>query len=100
MGNIKIKGIETEISYKMTGWLKMMAGYTYIDGQFQKSNELVSRYIMDNLRHQFIGKVETKFLGAFTNEIVYRYNERMNLGSYQLLDEKLSFTKKIILCMF
>lgn len=94
VGNIKIKGIETEISYKMTGWLKMMAGYTYIDGQFQKSNELVSRYIMDNLRHQFIGKVETKFLGAFTNEIVYRYNERMNLGSYQLLDEKLSFTKK------
>ncbi|MDN3693400.1 TonB-dependent receptor [Chryseobacterium tructae] len=94
VGNIKIKGIEAEINYKMNGWLKLMAGYTYIDGKFQKANEFVSKYIMDNLRHQFIGKVETKFLGAFTNEIVYRYNERMNLGSYQLLDEKLSFTKK------
>ncbi len=49
---------------------------------------------MDNLRHQFIGKIETKFLGTFTNELVYRYNQRMNLGSYQLLDEKLSFSKK------
>ncbi|MGE8553447.1 MAG: TonB-dependent receptor plug domain-containing protein [Chryseobacterium jejuense] len=94
VGNIKIKGIETEINYKMTNWLKMMAGYTYIDGKFQNSNEFVSKYIMDNLRHQFIGKVEAKFLGAFTNEIVYRYNERMNLGSYQLLDNKLSFNKK------
>ncbi|BAP31424.1 TonB-dependent receptor domain protein [Chryseobacterium sp. StRB126] len=94
VGNIKIKGIETEINYKMTDWLKMMAGYTYIDGKFQNSNEFVSKYIMDNLRHQFIGKVETKFLGAFTNELVYKYNERMNLGSYQLLDDKLSFSQK------
>lgn len=94
VGNIKIKGIEAEINYKTNSWLKLMAGYTYIDGQFQMSNEFVSKYIMDNLRHQFIGKVETKFLGAFANELVYRYNERMNLGSYQLLDDKLSFSKK------
>lgn len=94
VGNIKIKGIETEINYKMNNWLKLMAGYTYIDGKFQNSNELVSRYVMDNLRHQFISKMETKFLGAFTNELVYRYNQRMNLGSYQLLDEKLSFSKR------
>ncbi|AZA93734.1 Outer membrane cobalamin translocator [Chryseobacterium nakagawai] len=94
VGNIKIKGIETEINYKMNNWLKLMAGYTYIDGKFQNSNELVSIYVMDNLRHQFISKMETKFLGAFTNELVYRYNQRMNLGSYQLLDEKLSFSKR------
>ncbi|MDM1555461.1 MULTISPECIES: TonB-dependent siderophore receptor [Chryseobacterium] len=94
VGNIKIKGIETEVNYKMTDWLKMMAGYTYIDGKFQNSKEFVSKYVMDNLRHQFIGKIETKFLGTFTNELVYRYNQRMNLGSYQLLDEKLSFSKK------
>jgi iron complex outermembrane receptor protein len=38
--------------------------------------------------------METKFLKNFTNEVVYRYNERVNNGSYNLLDEKLSFAKK------
>ncbi len=94
VGDIRIKGIEAEISYKMSNWLKMMAGYTYIDGKFQNSNAFVSKYIMDNLRHQFIGKMETKFLGSFTNEVVYRYNQRQNLGSYQLVDDKLSFSRK------
>ncbi|WP_068945078.1 TonB-dependent receptor plug domain-containing protein [Chryseobacterium timonianum] len=94
VGDIKVKGVEAEISYKITNWLKPTAGYTYIDSKYQEPNEWTSRYILDNLKHQIIGKLETKFLGGFTNELVYRYNERMNLGSYHLLDDKLSFYKK------
>ncbi|WP_232816306.1 TonB-dependent receptor plug domain-containing protein [Chryseobacterium capnotolerans] len=100
VGDIKVKGVEAEISYKITNWLKPTAGYTYIDSKYQEPNEWTSRYILDNLKHQIIGKLETKFLGGFTNELVYRYNERMNLGSYHLLDDKLSFYKKTIPCMF
>ena len=29
----------------------------------------------------------------FTNELVYRYLDRVNLGSYNVIDEKLNFQK-------
>ena len=94
VGDIKTKGIEFEWSHKATDWLKYTVGYTYLDSKFTESNGLVSRYILDNLKHQFVSKLETKFLKSFTNELVYRYNERVNLGTYNLLDEKISFAKK------
>ncbi|HCN48104.1 MAG TPA: TonB-dependent receptor [Chryseobacterium sp.] len=94
VGDIKTKGIEAEWSHRPLDWLKYTVGYTYIDSKYEEKNGLVSRYILDNLRHQLISKLEVKFLKNFTNELVYRYNERVNLGTYNLLDEKLSFAKK------
>lgn len=94
VGEIKTKGIEAELNHKVTDWLKYSVGYTYLDSKFKESNGLVSRYILDNLKHQLVSKLELKFFKHFTNELVYRYNERVNLGSYNLLDEKLSFTQK------
>lgn len=94
VGDIKTKGIEAEWSHRPIDWLKYTVGYTYIDSKYEEKNGLVSRYILDNLRHQLISKLEVKFLKTFTNELVYRYNERVNLGTYNLLDEKLSFAKK------
>ncbi|ASW76385.1 TonB-dependent receptor [Chryseobacterium piperi] len=93
VGEIDTKGIELELNHRVLSWLKYSAGYTYLDTQFKKPNDLVSRYVLDNLKHQFIAKLETRFLKYFTNELVYRYNDRVNLGSYNLLDEKLSFVK-------
>ncbi|AYZ35932.1 TonB-dependent receptor [Chryseobacterium indologenes] len=94
VGAIKTKGIEAELNYTITNALRYTIGYTYLDSKYQKSDEYVSRYILDNLRHQLISKLETKFLNGFTNELVYRYNERVSQGSYHLLDEKLSYGKK------
>ncbi|WP_126650532.1 TonB-dependent receptor plug domain-containing protein [Chryseobacterium aureum] len=94
VGDIKTKGIEAEWSHRPVDWLKYTVGYTYIDSHYEEKNGLVSRYILDNLKHQLISRLELRFLKNFTNELVYRYNERVNLGSYNLLDEKLSFAKK------
>ncbi|WPO89000.1 TonB-dependent receptor plug domain-containing protein [Chryseobacterium sp. HR92] len=94
VGDIKTKGIEAEWSHRPVDWLKYTIGYTYIDSKYEEKNGLVSRYILDNLKHQLVSKLEVKFLKNFTNELVYRYNERVNLGTYNLVDEKLSFAKK------
>lgn len=93
IGKAEIKGIETEISYLSFSWMKFTVGYTYLDNKLKDINELNSRYALDNLKHQLVTKLQTKFLKYFSNELVYRYNDRVNLGSYHLLDEKLSFTK-------
>jgi vitamin B12 transporter len=94
IGDTTLKGIEAEFNHRLNEWLKYTVGYTYLDNKANQSGNFVARYVLDNLKHQFIAKLETKFLKNFTNEVVYRYNERLNNGSYNLLDEKLSFAKK------
>lgn len=96
VGEIDTKGIEVELNHKVFSWLRYSAGYTYLDTSFKESNEVVSRYVLDNLKHQFVAKLETKFLTYFTNEFVYRYNERVNQGSYNILDQKISYAKNDI----
>lgn len=91
IGATNVKGIEAELNHRLTGWLKYTIGYTYLDNKLKNPADFVARYVLDNLKHQFISKLETKFLKNFTNEIIYRYNERLNNGSYNLLDDKLSF---------
>ncbi|QQV03854.1 MULTISPECIES: TonB-dependent receptor plug domain-containing protein [Chryseobacterium] len=93
IGDTEIKGLEAEISHQVFGWMKYTLGYTYLDNKLKDINGLNSRYALDNLKHQLVAKLQTRFLKYFTNELVYRYNERINLGSYHLLDEKISFNK-------
>ncbi|RKS98065.1 TonB-dependent receptor plug domain-containing protein [Chryseobacterium defluvii] len=93
VGEIDTKGIEVELNHKVFNWLTYSAGYTYLDTSFKESNGVVSRYVLDNLKHQFVAKLETRFLKYFTHEFIYRYNERVNLGSYNLLDQKTSYTQ-------
>ncbi|GAA4155731.1 ligand-gated channel protein [Chryseobacterium ginsenosidimutans] len=96
IGDTSSKGVEFELNHRLNNWLKYSIGYTYLDNKLNSVGEFAARYLLDNLKHQFIAKLETKFLKNFTNELVYRYNQRMNNGSYNLLDEKLSFVKKEI----
>ncbi|GAB0157381.1 TonB-dependent receptor [Chryseobacterium sp. Alg-005] len=92
VGEIDTKGMEVEVNHQLLSWMRYSAGYTYLDTSFKESNGVVSRYVLDNLKHQFVAKLETRFLKYFTNEFVYRYNERVNQGSYNLLDQKTSYT--------
>ena len=94
VGDLETKGVEVEVNHQLTGWLKYSLGYTYLDNDFKQSKDFVSRYTLDNLKHQVVTKLQTVFLKHFTNEVVYRYNERMNQPSYHLLDEKLTFNQK------
>lgn len=94
IGNIKTKGfeVETNIHPKNTN-ASLNISYTYLDNKMKKS-AVLSRYVAENLRHQFIASFTKSFLKFFSNELSYRYLERVSTGSYNLLDEKLSFHKE------
>jgi iron complex outermembrane receptor protein len=49
---------------------------------------------MENLKHQVVAKLETRFFRNLSNQLIYRYNERVTTGSYQLLDSKLRYDFK------
>jgi iron complex outermembrane receptor protein len=90
IGKIETKGVELEAVYQFASWIGTSVGYTYIDNQRLASN-IVSRYSLDNLKHQLVAKLRNKF-GNFSNELIYRHNDRVSLGSYNLLDNKLNYT--------
>ncbi|MGZ5197550.1 MAG: TonB-dependent receptor, partial [Kaistella sp.] len=92
IGQIDTKGIEVEISQNFNSVLKSYTvGYTFLDSKNRQPLNLISRYVMENLKHQFVAKLETEFFKNFSNQLIYHYNERVNTGSYQTLDEKLSY---------
>lgn len=92
IGALETKGFELEANHQVTNWLGYSVGYTYLDMQ-NIDKTIISKYSLDNLKHQFVAKLRNNFKGL-TNELVYRYNERANLGSYNLLDDKISYQFK------
>lgn len=92
IGKIHTKGVEVELGQHFNSFLKSYSvGYTFLESEHQQPSGLMSRYVMENLKHQFVAKLEVFFLKKFTNQLIYRYNERVSTGSYQILDEKLSY---------
>jgi len=92
VGKIHLKGFETEFKHQLFSFLNYRLGYTYLDNQYK--NEELSRYALQNLRHQFVAQVDVKFLKYFSNQLIYKYSERVNLGSYNILDEQINFRYK------
>lgn len=95
IGKIKTKGVEVELAQHFNSFLRSYSvGYTFLESNYEQPTGLLSRYVMENLKHQFVAKLEVFFLKKFTNQLIYRYNERVSTGSYQILDEKLSYDAK------
>ena len=92
IGALETKGIEIESNLQLAQWTGLSLGYTYLDNQNLEKN-VISRYALDNLRHQFVAKWRVNH-GRFSNELIYRNNERVNLGSYNLLDDRISYQLK------
>jgi vitamin B12 transporter len=92
LGNLKTTGLEVEVRQSFNSFLKSYSlGYTYLESNLETSQNLISRYVLEYLKHQFVGKIEFKIFKNFTNQFIYRYNERVSTGSYQLLDGKLNY---------
>ncbi|WP_374329520.1 TonB-dependent receptor plug domain-containing protein [Soonwooa sp.] len=91
ISNVKTLGFETEVAQKFN-WIvnNLSVGYTYLDNKINREDQAFSKYVLDNLRHQFNAKLQAKYW-RFGTEVVYRYNERIALGSYNLLDAKLNY---------
>lgn len=95
IGKIETKGIEVEFGQHFNSFVKSYSvGYTFLDSKAKETQNLISRYVLENLKHQFVAKLENIFLKNFTSQLIYRYNERVTTGSYQILDGKVSYDFK------
>lgn len=91
IGKRRMKGFEVELSQRFENFIQSYSlGYTFMDVEIQ-DNLIFSRYVLDQFKHQFVAKLENKIIGNLTNQLVYRYQERLNNQSYHLVDEKLNY---------
>lgn len=92
IGSIYTQGIELELRQQLNSFVQSWSlGYTFLDSRAEKLENLWSRYIMENLKHQVVAKMENKLYKELSAQWVYRYNERVTTGSYHLLDLKLNW---------
>lgn len=89
---IDVAGAEASFSFRLPSnkWLQHFdLSYTYLDASIQTEDVELSRYALDNLRHQVIAGVEHRVFSQLFHSVRYRYVDRVNLEDYSLVDLRL-----------
>lgn len=69
-------------------------GYTYIDAMIEDNEAAISRYALENLRHQLIAGLEFKLGNRLFYSTRYRYIDRVTMDDYNILDMQLLYRAK------
>ena len=91
------QGIETAINYnfKIGNYnQKLNVGYSFIEDDIKENNVEFTRYSLNSIKHQFTSSFDSKFNNIFSQNISYRYVERTNGTSYNVVDAKVLATIK------
>jgi iron complex outermembrane receptor protein len=70
---------------------RLRLGYTYIDAELLNSEGVTSRYVLENLDHQFVAGLEYRIGQRFFHSVMFRYTSRVSMEDYQLVDTKLQY---------
>lgn len=94
IGKIQSRGAEAEISRKFGKVVENLSvSYTFTENRASQIPSAISKYIIDNLKHQLIAKAEIRILENVVNEAIYRYQQFANGYGYHLVDDKISFRR-------
>jgi len=89
------KGIETSVNYKFNLGAypqNIQMEYNFIDDNIKDINVLYTRYSLNSLKHQFSTSIRSKFLSFLDQSINFRFVERTNGETYNVLDAKIKAT--------
>ena len=97
IAEVNTKGLEFDVSYnfKINYYLQTLAlGYSHLDDNILDQNEELSRYSLNTLKNQFIGRLSTRFFKNLSQNIIYKYGERTTGSSFNVLDASLVLSLK------
>lgn len=98
--NVLVRGVDIRTQYTMRDrsssfdLRSFSAGITYLDAQYDAGN-MHSKYALEHLRWQMVGRVSIKTTKFFTHTITGRYAERFQADQFGLLDYRLRFQHKL-----
>ncbi len=88
---VATKGLDLSVKYQFDlGSLEqgISVSYSYINDQINDDNVDFTRYSLNSLKHQFNTALNTRFSKTLSQSISYRYVERTDGESYNVLDAK------------
>ena len=89
---VSTEGFEASMNYNFevgTYNQNLKLGYNYIDDDIKDVNATFTRYGLNSLKHQFTSSLHTQFLSFLDQSISFRFVERTNGQTYNLVDAKL-----------
>ena len=63
--------------------------YNFLDDNILGENKSLSRYSLNTLKHQFVGRLSSKLFKNIRQNIIYKYAERTVGTSYNVWDASL-----------
>ncbi len=88
LADASFRGGEAELTLRRARpWLPHASvSYSYIDAELGLESGVVSRYVLDNLRHQFTARATLRVVGSLNATLAYRYFDRAEPEGVELAD--------------
>ena len=86
-------GIEANASYRFKAFgfnQHIISGYTYLKEELDGNQFQFSRYSINSLKHHFTTSFSTQFIKNVSQSLIYKFAERTNGESYNVLDVKVT----------
>ncbi|MCD6543031.1 MAG: TonB-dependent receptor [Flavobacteriaceae bacterium] len=93
LAEVTTKGIETEMQYRfdLSGFKqKFNMGYTFLEDNILEQDLPFSRYSLNSIKHQLTANFDSQFLKNLRQNIAFRFVERPDGTSYNVVDFKLT----------
>lgn len=95
---LRMSGIDMHTNINLHAFLPdlfetLSISYTYIDAQFSEYESQLSRYALENLKHQVRVGLQLKYGSNITHTFNMGYYDRVNLEDYTIFDSRLSYNK-------
>lgn len=93
LAEVTTKGFESGLQYKFdvsSFQQKINFGYTYLEEEILDQQLPFSRYSLNSIKHQVTANFDSQFLEFLRQNLAFRYVERPDGSSYNVIDFKLT----------
>ncbi len=94
---LQVSGLEFSVEAdpslleKSSPFTHLSLSYTWIDANLDEAQNVTSRYVLENVRHQLTGRANYRFLKSFSHSVAARFLDRVTLDNYWLVDTRLTW---------
>ena len=97
IGSLKTTGFELDFRYNFQNQNYLNLGYTNINDNNYVTNINYSKYSLNSLKHHFTSKLNLNYIRNVNHSFVYKYAERSDKSSYNVLDSKIMYKKGLFI---
>ncbi len=101
IANLTMQGFDASVNFSLAHLTKgasfiknLNFGYTFIDAEVPVLETGLSRYVLENLNHQFNVGLDFLLADKLTFGFRYRYVDRVSMEDYNVLDGKITWRHK------